>query len=438
MLRTRFAPSPNGDLHIGSARTALYNNIFAKNHDGEFILRFEEITKSGCSQKYVDNILYSLEQLGICWDDGPYFQKDNLDLYTYFADTLVENEWAYKKKDGQIIFKVPNGIIVKVYDVLHGEIRFETATINDFPIINKEGLPTYNFGVVVDDYKNQITHIIRGDDHISHTPKQVLLSGAMKVNLPGFAHIPLICGENGKPLTKTDGAPSVKKYLEMGILPDSLINYLALIGWGFDGKTEIFSRNTLFETFDIKDVKVHAGKFDLKKLKWVNSIHFEKLNNEEKYFYIKKFIPEKIQNEEKKIKDVIKALGTRLKNPKDFYNQSEFFFKEMDNYNTKGAKCDFNVDDKSAQILQILKEKFYNIEFFTKENVEKEVISTALRFKIKMRHVIAPLRIAISFTTVTPDIFETIAILGKKVTINRLDKAIKYINKLSEENSENE
>ncbi|MDP2980891.1 MAG: glutamate--tRNA ligase family protein, partial [Candidatus Omnitrophota bacterium] len=247
MVRVRFAPSPTGYLHIGSVRTALFNWLYARSQGGVFILRIEDTDQKRSSDIYMEEIIADMKWLGLNWDEGPYFQTKRFDIYKSYAQKLLEKELAYK--DGEaIIFKIPD-IKVKIYDLVHGEIEVDNALIDDLVLMKSDGSPAYNFACVVDDIEMQITHVIRGDDHISNTNKQVAVYDALGVKPPKFAHIPLILGPDKAPLSKRFGAVSINDYRKMGYLPQALVNYLSLLGWSPGDNKEFMSVEEIVKKF---------------------------------------------------------------------------------------------------------------------------------------------------------------------------------------------
>lgn len=278
-VRVRFAPSPTGFLHVGSARTALFNWLFARHEAGEFILRIEDTDKARSKEEFLSEILESLKWLGLDWDGEVYFQSKRMDLYTKYAKKLLEAGFAYEK-EGALHFKMPQTKL-KINDILHGDIEFDTSLIKDQVLIKSDGSPTYNFAVVVDDADMGMTHIIRGDDHISNTPKQVVIYNALGITVPKFCHIPLILGVDRSRLSKRHGATSIRDYREEGYLPQALVNYLCNLGWsmGHDDK-EIYSIDEAIKEFKLENINKTAAVFDINKLGWVNGQYIRKLDPE--------------------------------------------------------------------------------------------------------------------------------------------------------------
>ncbi|MBL7132352.1 MAG: glutamate--tRNA ligase, partial [Candidatus Omnitrophica bacterium] len=277
MVKVRFAPSPTGYLHIGGARTALFNWLFAKSQKGEFILRIEDSDINRSQKKYLDEILESLKWLGLNWDEL-YYQSKRIDIYRDYANQILEKGNAYREGEA-IIFKVPQKTI-KIYDLIHGPIEFDSSTIKDQVLMKSDGTPTYNFACVVDDATLGITHIIRGDDHISNTPKQAVLYEVLEFNIPKFAHLPLIMGEDGGRLSKRTGATAIGEYRKLGYLPEALTNYFLLLGWSPGNNQEIVSIEKIINRFSIKKVNKTAAIFSIDKLNWINSQYIKKTDVE--------------------------------------------------------------------------------------------------------------------------------------------------------------
>ncbi|MDD2654461.1 MAG: glutamate--tRNA ligase family protein, partial [Candidatus Omnitrophica bacterium] len=275
MIRVRFAPSPTGNLHIGGARTALFNWLYAKSQKGQFILRIEDTDAKRSAQQYLDEILFSLKWLGFDWDEI-YYQSKRQDIYKEYAGKLVKEAKA-THSEGAIIYTVPERKI-KVYDLIRGEIEFDAEDIKDQVLMKSDGTPTYNFACVVDDATMNITHVIRGDDHISNTPKQIMLYEALGFNLPKFAHLPLILGKDGGRLSKRTGATAISEYRNMGYLPEALVNYLMLLGWSPDANQEIVPIERAIKNFSIKKVNKTAAVFSIEKLNWINNQYLKKID----------------------------------------------------------------------------------------------------------------------------------------------------------------
>jgi len=280
MIKTRFAPSPTGYLHIGGARTCLFNWLFARANKGKFILRIEDTDIERSKQEFLEEILESIKWLGMDWDEI-YFQSQRFPIYLEFAKELVKKDLAYYSEEGKaIILKVPPKI-VDIEDIIHGRIRFDTSTIKDQVLIKSDQTPTYNFACVVDDAQLGITHVIRGDDHISNTPKQIVIYEALGFALPQFVHIPLILSSQGGRLSKRSGATSIREYRQMGFLPEAIVNYLTLLGWSPKDNREIISKEETIKIFSINEVNPTAAIFNMDKLRWINGVYIRNSKPEE-------------------------------------------------------------------------------------------------------------------------------------------------------------
>ncbi|MFH1791378.1 MAG: glutamate--tRNA ligase family protein [Candidatus Omnitrophota bacterium] len=268
-VRVRFAPSPTGYLHLGSARTALFNWLYARRTGGVMVLRIEDTDRERSKKEFLDEIIEDMKWMGLDWDEGPFFQSERADLYRRAADELLKKGLAYREGNA-IIFKVEKGRVIRIDDLVHGAIEFNTDEIKDQVLIKSDGLPAYNFACVVDDNDMGITHIVRGDDHISNTPKQVLFYGALGYARPAFAHMPLMMGVDGAKLSKRHGGVAVFEYREEGFLPEALANYLLLLGWSPKDGSELISLGEAARGFDISDINDTQVRFDIQKLKWLN------------------------------------------------------------------------------------------------------------------------------------------------------------------------
>ncbi|MBI4974588.1 MAG: glutamate--tRNA ligase [Candidatus Omnitrophica bacterium] len=276
MVRVRFAPSPTGYLHIGSARTALFNWLYAEHNKGSFLLRIEDTDKARSKDEYLEEILGSLKWLFMNWGEEPVFQSKRFDIYKRYAEESVTKGASYREGSA-IIFKVEKGKKVFFDDMIHGRIEVSTDDIKDQVLIKSDGTPTYNFACVIDDVEMKISHVIRGDDHISNTPKQILLYETFKFPIPNFAHIPLILSKEGGRLSKRHGATSIFEYRNQGFLPEALVNYLALMGWSPGDDREILSLEEIIKLFDVKDVNKTGATFDMDKLSWMNGQYIKNM-----------------------------------------------------------------------------------------------------------------------------------------------------------------
>jgi len=430
MIRVRFAPSPTGNLHIGGARTALFNWLYAKAKQGKFILRIEDTDKKRSQKKYLDEILESLTWLGFVWDEI-YYQSQRFHTYREHAQKLVNEGEAYvekaKTKSEAIIFKVTPQKI-KVNDLIHGNIEFDTQTIKDQVLIKSDGTPTYNFACVVDDATMGITHVIRGDDHISNTPKQIILYQALNFPLPEFAHLPLILGKGGGRLSKRTGATAISDYRKMGYLSKALVNYLLLLGWAPGSNREIIEIQEAIRLFDIKNVNKTAATFDLDKLKWINNQYLkredtQKLTDEIIPLLIqKKYIP-KNNFDRNYIASLVKLFQGRLSTVKDFIEWADFFFVKDINIDA-AVKKQFLTQDLSKEFSLFI-ERLERLDKFDTVTIELSFRELAKELNIEARALIHPIRLVLTGKTIGPGLFEVIYYLGKERTRERLRKWIK-------------
>lgn len=428
MIRVRFAPSPTGNLHIGGARTALFNWIYAKAKEGKFILRIEDTDSKRSQQQFVDEILNSLSWLGFGWDEL-YYQSQRFNLYKEYADKLLKSNKAYVEKSEQgeaVIFKVQPQK-VKINDLIRGVIEFDSSVIKDQVLIKSDGTPTYNFACVVDDSTMGITHIIRGDDHISNTPKQILLYEALGFSLPAFAHLPLIMGTEGGRLSKRTGATAVSEFRNMGYLSEALVNYLLLLSWSPGNNREVIDINEAIKIFDITSVNKTAATFDMDKLNWMNNQYLktkdpEKLCDElTPLLKEKKYIGEAFDKEY--IVSLVKLFQARLPRLNDFVDWADFFFVK-DIVIDPAAKEKYLSQDLSREF-KLFVERLETLEVFDTTSVETCFRQLTGELGIQAKKLIHPIRVALTGKTIGPGLFEVIYYLGKERTKERLLKWVK-------------
>lgn len=430
MIRVRFAPSPTGNLHIGGGRTALFNWLYTKAKQGKFILRIEDTDKLRSKQEYVDEILFSLKWLGLDWDEV-YYQSQRFDIYREYAKKLLDNGKAYIEKSDEgkeaIIFKVtPQKIIVD--DLIRGKIEFDSSVLKDQVLIKSDGTATYNFACVVDDAAMNITHIIRGDDHISNTPKQVLLYNALGFVLPQFAHLPLIMGMEGGRLSKRTGATAISDYRQMGYLAEALVNYLLLLSWSPGDNREVINIQEAVKLFDIKNVNKTAATFDLKKLDWMNNQY---LKVAPVLLLAESIIPDLIEkqyiNKDNFDKDyvcnIIKLFQGRLTKVNDFVDWAGFFFTQ-DIKIDPAAEAKYLKEDFSKQF-KLFVERLEALDKYDIINIEAVFRDMVKELGIEAKVLIHPIRVALTGKTVGPGLFEVIYYLGLQRTKARLEKWIK-------------
>jgi glutamyl-tRNA synthetase len=430
MIRVRFAPSPTGNLHIGGARTALFNWLYAKAKDGKFLLRIEDTDQQRSKQEYLDEITYSLGWLGLNWDEI-FYQSQRFAIYKEYADRLLKTGKAYIEKSPEgreaVIFKV-NPQKIKVRDLIRGDIEFDALNLKDQVLIKSDGTPTYNFACVIDDATMDITHVIRGDDHISNTPKQVILYEALGFRLPEFAHLPLILGTEGGRLSKRTGATAISDYRSMGYLAQSLVNYLLLLSWSPGENRELIAIGEAVKLFDIQDVNKTAATFDLDKLNWLNNQYLkkedpEKLADELIPLLIKQGYINKDSFDRSYLLGLVRLFQARLNTLNDFVSWADFFFlKEI--IPQAQAQAKFLNADLSGELALFI-EKLDALASFDIASIESSFRELVKELNIESKKLIHPIRVALTGKTIGPGLFEVIYYLGRERTKERLLKWVK-------------
>jgi glutamyl-tRNA synthetase len=424
MVRVRFAPSPTGFLHVGSARTAIFNWVYARHTGGNFLLRVEDTDMKRSSPRFLEEILADLRWLGLDWDEPPIFQSRRFRVYLEKAEELVSAGKAYH--DGAaILFRVGPGRTVAYDDLIHGRISVGTETIKDQVMIKSDGSPSYNFACVVDDSYLEITHILRGDDHISNTPKQILLYEAFGIEPPKFGHMPLILGTDGAKLSKRHGGVSVEEYRREGFLPEALANYLILLGWMPRDGRELMPLAEAVRLFEIGEMNDVQAKFDIQKLRWLNSEYIMRKPDAELLPLLKdRLAGAGIDSSKFADDDLTRVLGlykVRLKTLNDFPAMADAFFRD-----------DFSVEEEArAQLekpgirafLADLAGRLSLLEPFTRDAVEKAFRDFVEEKKIKAGEIIHPARAAVSGKTKGAGLFEMMEVLGRERTVERLKRA---------------
>ena len=467
-VRVRFAPSPTGYLHIGGVRTALFNWLFARHHKGKFILRIEDTDASRSTEESIEEIIESMKWLGLDWDEGPFRQTDRQFIYKEKVDQLISEKKAYpcfctaeeldlKRKQAQakglkpkydgtclnrsdkpegipfvIRFKVPKEGSVTVKDILRGNITFQNVELDDLIILRSDGTPTYNFVVVVDDGDMDITHVIRGDDHLSNTPRQVLLYDGLGLPCPEFAHISMILGADKTRLSKRHGATSVLAYRDMGYLPDALINYLARLGWSH-GDQEVFTQDEMIQNFSLKNITTSAAVFNSEKLQWLNQQYIQnanpiKLATKLEPFLIKEGLLEEDHILSKKdIAKPIPSLNQRAQTLIEMAQKSTFYFKKELIFDEK-ARDKFLNNDIKIHIEKLINaiSKMTVLEHDSLENLFKKIAEES---ELKLGKLAQPVRVALTGSAVSPGIYDVILLLGKVTTLKRLKEAVRFIEK---------
>jgi len=430
MIRVRFAPSPTGNLHIGGGRTALFNWLFSQSQKGKFILRIEDTDRERSRKEFVDEILYSLKWLGFNWDEL-YYQSERFDRYRLHADKLLKAGLAYIEKSPEgkeaIIYKVP-GQKIRINDLIRGQIEFDSSLIKDQVLIKSDGTPTYNFACVVDDAEMNITHIIRGDDHISNTPKQVLLYEALGFGLPQFAHLPLIMGVDGGRLSKRTGATAISDYRKMGYLSEALLNYLLLLSWAPGDNRELISVKEAVTLFDIKNVNKTSATFDLKKLDWINNQYLkgadpEKLADELIPLLEAKRYINRDNFDRSHLLVLVKLFQARLPRLNDFLDWADFFFLDEPVIEPV-AKEKYLTQDLSKEF-SLFAQRLDNLDCFDIINIEASFRELVVELGIEAKKLIHPVRVALTGKTIGPGLFEVIYYLGRDRSKARLLKWVK-------------
>jgi len=458
---TRFPPSPTGYLHVGGARTAIFNWLYARHMNGKFVLRIEDTDVKRSTQASVDAIFEALEWMGIDWDAGPYFQSRRFEIYRDYAQKLIDSGHAYyctcspeeieamrqkamavggkprydgtcrdkglKKSDTAVVrFKAPLSGTTVVEDVIKGNIVFQNDELDDFVICRSDGTPTYNFVVVVDDITMGINTIIRGDDHVMNTPKQILLYHALGSALPTFGHVPMVLGSDRSRLSKRHGAMSVTAYRDMGYLPEALLNYLVRLGWSY-GDQEFFTREELIRVFDIKNIGRSAGVFDLEKLQAINADHIQAAPPDQLVASLDPFL-KKLGLEVAAGPDIIKVIETlqpRSKTLEEMAQQAGFYYQKDIAYEEKAAQKFFK--PAALEPLRLLAAKLTATADFSEKSLESVFLAVMDETGLKLGKIAQPVRVALTGRTASPGIFEIIAILGKDRVLQRLEKAIGFI-----------
>jgi len=422
MVTVRFAPSPTGYLHLGSARTALFNWLYARHENGRFLVRVEDTDRKRSDKKFLEEILRDLRWLGLDWDAEPVLQSDRFDIYRQKAAGLVAAGRAYR--DGEaVIFRVEPGRTIVVEDMIHGRITFQTDDIKDQVLVKSDGSPAYNFSCVVDDDFLGITHILRGDDHISNTPKQVLFYEALDRPAPRFGHMPLIMGADGAKLSKRHGGVAVEEYKQEGFLPEALANYLILLGWYPGEEHEVLTLEEAVGMFDIKSMNDVQAKFDVQKLKWLNGEHIMRRSASALLPAIKERLAAAglTAPSEGYLLKVVELYQIRIKTFNEFLPLADFFFRD-DFLWEEEAKTAL-AKDESRELLRLFTARLESSGDFSPEAIEKLCRELAAERKVKAAALIHPIRAAVSGKTRGAGLFEILELLGRERVLRRLRSA---------------
>ena len=453
LVRTRFAPSPTGLLHIGGARTALFAWLYAKTNSGSCLLRIEDTDKERSKHEFTDEIINSFNWMGVNFDEDVVYQSKNHDRHLSVAKELLKSGKAYvcdcskerldqlrkeqqeqglnPKYDGKcrdlslsesdntvIRFKNPKDGSVVFQDLIKGEIEFRNEEMDDFIIVRSDGAPTYNLCVVVDDLDMKISHVIRGDDHINNTPKQINVFKALKVEPPTYGHVPMILGEDGKRMSKRHGAVGVSEYRDMGILPQAFMNYLARLGWSL-GDQEIFTYDELVNNFSSGNLNTAPASFSLDKLTWYNKEYI----NEMEFTDLVDLIPSEDINNDQYSKDVIELVRDRCNSLNDFSTEAQYFYNKPEAFReedrTKAIK------ENTLNLLSSLRERLSDLTEWKSDSIQEEIKTFVYEQEIGFAKIGIPLRLSLTGSLNSPSIDKVCELLGKEEVIERIDFAIK-------------
>ena len=414
-VRVRFAPSPTGFLHIGGVRTALFNWLFARHEGGEFLLRVENTDETREVVESVAQIQASLRWLGLDWDGDLVFQLDRLERHREVARTLVAEGKAYED-EGAIRFRMPDEGTTSWEDAVRGRIEVPNEKLDDLVILRSDGRPTYNFAAPLDDADSAITHVIRGEDHVSNTPKQIRILEAIGAPLPVFAHVPNVFGTDGRKLSKRHGAVSVEEFRSAGYLPETLMNYLALLGWSLDDRTEIISRDELVGAFTLGRVGTSPATFDYGKLEWMNGVYLRALEPAEYADRLVAYLRETgFDGDEPTIRAAAPLVQEKIATLAEFPAFAGFLFGRVE--------PDPALLDGGAPILAAAAKALSTLEPFDPERIETALRELAEHLELKPRQAFQPIRAAVTGSNISPGLFESIALLGREETLARLTAA---------------
>jgi glutamyl-tRNA synthetase len=459
-IRTRFAPSPTGYLHVGGARTALFSWLYARKHGGKFILRIEDTDLERSSQESVNAILEGMTWLGLEYDEGPFYQTHRFDRYKEVIQQLLDQGDAYycyctreeldvlreqqmqdkekpryngkcrhgSDKTGERVvrFKNPEQGEVVIDDLVKGQIVVANKELDDLIIARSDGTPTYNLTVVVDDMDRGVTHVIRVDDHVNNTPRQINILKALGAKLPVYAHVPMILGSDGARLSKRHGAVSVMQYRNDGYLPEALLNYLVRLGWSH-GDQELFSIDEMIQLFELEKVNVSASTFNTEKLLWLNHQYIMSSDPAHVAHHLSWHLGERgiDPTTGPSLAEVVKAQRERCKNLVDMAEESLYFYRDFETYDEKAVKKNFKAG--VDQILQHLWDRFDALSTWEAEAVHQVVLDSAEQMQLNLGKVAQPLRVAVCGCGVSPAIDVTLSLLGKEKTLQRIARAIACI-----------
>ena len=465
-MRTRFAPSPTGVLHIGGARTALFNWLLARRHGGAFILRIEDTDTERSTRESIDQIIDAMSWLGLEADEGPFLQTDRLDRYRAVAHQLLDAGLAYRcycsreelaamreeqrsrglkpRYDGRwrsrtssvpgvdpvVRFKNPVAGSVRVRDRIRGEVIFENSELDDLVILRSDGIPTYNFSVVIDDADMGITHVVRGDDHLNNIPRQLNIMSALDLSPPEYAHVPMILGSDGSRLSKRHGAVNVTDYRDAGYLPEAVLNYIVRLGWSH-GDQEIFEMDEMIRAFSLEQVNESAASFDPDKFLWVNEQWLRRAPTQRLAPLLATFL-EGAGVEgvglagTPPLEEIIDVQRHRAKTLVEMAEKSLFIYRAVEAYAPRAAKQ--HLRGVALPVLKRLHECLGELGAWSVESTQAAVESAADELGLKMGKVAQPLRVAVTGEAASPGIGQTLALIGREKTLRRLDRAVEFVN----------
>jgi glutamyl-tRNA synthetase len=414
-MRVRFAPSPTGVLHIGGARTALYNWLLARGQGGTFVLRVEDTDRERSTPENVEQILDALRWLELDWDEGPYSQWERRDSHAAAVEQLLESGHAYED-EGAVRFRVPGEGEIAFQDAVLGEVTTPYSGIKDFVIRRSDGSPLYNLAAAVDDRDMGITHVVRGQDHVSNTPRQLMLLRALGAETPVYGHIPLLHGPDGRKLSKRHGAASVQELREAGYLPEAVRNYVALLGWGYDESTTFMTTGELVERFSLERVSRNPAVFDEQKLRWMNGRYLRELDPEDLRRRLEQLSGRAVPAE------AVAISQEKMQTLADFWPLAGFLVERREFDERAWERV---MRNGAPERLRAAREALESAEPFDPDTVERALRGVVERFEVKPKEVFQPVRVAISGTTVSPGIFESVVALGRDETLARIDAALR-------------
>lgn len=427
---TRIAPSPTGKFHIGTARTALFNYLFAKKNNGNFLLRWEDTDKERSTKESENDIREGLKWLGLNWEGKEHFQLENLNIYNKFAKQLLESKEAYEK-DKAIWFRVKKDKTIAFQDCVKGKISFNTNEFNDFVIVKSSGIPTFYFANAIDDHEMKVSHVLRGEDHLTNTPKQIMINLALGFKNPIFGHIPLILNEDKSKLSKRKNAVSVSEYKEKGYLPEAIINFLALLGWNPGDEREYFSLNELVKEFSLEKVQKSGAIFNVEKLNSINNYYIKKLDNKvlaEKLGRVSKIAQ---GTEPKYLEKILVLIKDRLKYLKEFEELATYFYNEL-KYDPKiliFKKSNKNLTLKGLQITNYKLQATSDKDWKSAEKINEILGKVVVENSLDNGSVFWPTRVALSGLEKSPSPAELLWALGKEESLKRINKALQLLNR---------